>query len=188
MPGLPTLFSQKGDLACKTVRIALAEKGLRHELAPPPATEAPPLWQPPGQPPVAGLGDILAWLEQHHPSPALLPPGASLREFQSFCQQTALPFYDAVRGLAQTATGRAVDERELSPIQQATRQVYAWLDRLETRLGQGPFWLGEAFSFYDLLFIAPLLELETQDVPIPPSRAALFQWSQELLERPAAQS
>lgn len=175
-------------MACRTARVVLAEKALRFELAPEANSPGLPRWLTEKNQPVEGLEAVLLFLEKAHPSPALLDLKNEEMAFRECLNDFAFPLYRATEELSCAAMGRAVDERDLPPLTQATQNVYSALDRLEDRLSRGPWLLGEGFSLLDLLFTAPLLTLEELDVPISPTRPVLHEWAMALLERPSAQA
>ncbi len=188
MNNVGKLYTRRDTLAGKTVRVVLAEKNLPCQLIVVQSqTHQPtPLWEDPGGVKKEGLLPILLWLEEQHPHPPLLHGPGDEQRLRHLHDTLAVSFHDRAQTLQRSQADRAVDERPIAPIQEATEAVYASMDALEDALGNGPYLLGEHPTLADLLFVAPLQLLESQDVPISPERPVLMTWAHELLDRPSA--
>lgn len=173
------LFSQRENLACKTARVVLSELCIPFELVEVADGDAAlPRLENEESVVAAGLEPLANW--------AFALPKAVPTEVLPLLKNLMLDFHDACKNFAAQHYGRAVDERDLQPMQAANDRVYALLDEVENALGDKDFLLGNEASLLDAFFIAPLLLLENLDLMISPDRTGLYSWKDELLERASA--
>lgn len=184
------------------VRIALDEKGLAFEEEQLPITRQAILHKPKalldanprGQVPTLVASDlvlydstvILEWLEERHPEPPLLPPGADARARVRLLEDEG----DWLMGgavaelLAQTWRLRDPAERDTAKLAAATAALHAAFDRLEALLADGRPWLaGDAFSVADISVNFPVAFAAFFGVPPTPSHPQLAAWAARMSAR-----
>ena len=194
------LYWHPFSLFPRRVRVALREKGIAHEEVivdlPGGALREPAFRRlnPFGQVPV--LEDdgvviyeslaILEYLEERHPTPALLPrdPGGRAQARQLMLaagDYLALPFK---RWLTRLFTPEASWNR--ADQEAAVAEIAAHLDVLEGVLGQREYLVGDAFGLADVAYVPMVCELATCQLgELVAPRPAVQAWVDRLRARPS---
>lgn len=170
---------------CARVRIVLAEKNVPHELVAVDLDERPAflyeLNPPKGRVPILEQEAFLLpesavvneYLEERYPDPPLLPADpadrARVRLLVSRFDELGDPYYDLY-------FRRPSASRE---------RLHAALAALDARLAASPYLAGGAYTLADVAYVPWILRLESRlGVDVAPY-AALSEWVERLLERPA---
>jgi glutathione S-transferase len=181
------------------VKIALREKALTFDLETPPAlgsgnstgpfAAASPRLEVPtlidGDTRIFDSTIILEYLEDKHPSPALLPRDPAARAEARMIEDVCDTLYEAINwGLGEIrwfkrADGKQAEEMTVKAKAQ-TGQLLAWL---EGKLA-GKSWFGGDFGWADLS-VAPYLNRSIHYGFGPAESSPLKAWHERLCERPA---
>ena len=181
------------------VKIALREKGLAFDVETPQALgsggsagafaaaslrrEVPALID--GEARIFDSTIILEYLEDKHPSPALLPRDPVARAEARMIEDVCDTLYEAVNwglgeiGWFKRAEGRLADDMKAKAASQ-TRQLLDWL---EGKLGDKT-WFGGDFGWADLS-VAPYLNRSVHYGIGPAEGSALKAWHKRACERPS---
>jgi glutathione S-transferase len=181
------------------VKIALREKGLKFDLETPqalgsgnstgPFAAASPRLEVPtlvdGDARIFDSTIILEYLEDKHPSPALLPKDPVARAEARMIEDVCDTLYEAINwGLGEIrwfkrAEGRLADDMKAKAASQ-TRELLGWLS---SKLGTKQ-WFGGSFGWADLS-VAPYLNRSVHYGIGPAEGTPLKAWHQRLCERPS---
>jgi RNA polymerase-associated protein len=171
---------------CARVRIALADKGIDHELVAVDLDDRPAfiveLNPPKGRVPVLEedsfvlpeSSDINEYLEERYPDPPLLPPDAADRArarllVHRFDELLGDPYYDLYFDRPGGSTER----------------LSSALAALDARLTGSPYLAGREYSLADIAYVPWIFRAETRlGFDLSPYEA-IAAWSARLVERPA---
>jgi glutathione S-transferase len=181
------------------VKIALREKGLKFDVETPQALgsgssggdfataslrrEVPALID--GEARIFDSTIILEYLEDKHPSPALLPRDPVARAEARMIEDVCDTLYEAINwglgeiGWFKRAEGRLADDMKAKAASQ-TRQLLDWLDGKLS----GKTWFGGDFGWADLS-VAPYLNRSVHYGIGPAEGSPLKAWHKRLCERPS---
>ncbi|HTR88297.1 MAG TPA: glutathione S-transferase family protein [Reyranella sp.] len=182
------------------VKIALREKGLKFDVETPqalgsgnstgPFADASPRLEVPslidGDARIFDSTIILEYLEDKHPTPALLPRDPLKRAEARMIEDVCDTLYEAINwGLSEIrwfkrAEGRLADDMKAKAASQ-TRELLGWL---AGKLGKGPWFGGETFGWADLS-VAPYLNRSVHYGIGPHEDSPLKAWHKRLCERPS---
>jgi glutathione S-transferase len=184
----------------RKIRFALVEKGIDYELRPVRMGGSPELKKlhPLGKVPVYQAGDlvipdssvIIAWLERVHPQTPLYPGDPAQFARALFLEEYAdtrlregiAPIFYECR-LKPMFQKKAPDEAATA---RAMKVVEEGCDYLESCLGTGPYFVGDALSVADIAVAAQLVTLEQGGTALDPARwPKLARWFEEFCRRPA---
>jgi glutathione S-transferase len=181
------------------VKIALREKGLKFDLETPqalgsgnstgPFAAASPRLEVPtlidGEARIFDSTIILEYLEDKHPSPALLPKDPVARAEARMIEDVCDTLYEAINwGLGEIrwfkrAEGRLADDMKAKAASQ-TRELLGWL----TGKLSDKQWFGGSFGWADLS-VAPYLNRSVHYGIGPAEGSALKAWHARLCQRPS---
>jgi glutathione S-transferase len=182
------------------VKIALREKGLQFTVETPvglglgtaggqfaeasPRNEIPTLID--GEARIFDSTIILEYLEDKHPSPALLPRDPAARAEARMIEDLCDTLYEAVNwGLSEIrwfkrAEGEQAEKMKATAARQ-TAELQQWL---AGKLGDKPWFNGDSFGWADLS-VAPYLNRSFHYGLGTPAGSSLTRWRDRLRERPA---
>lgn len=193
-----TLYDNPFSPFARKVRLALAHKGLRAESVDALALAAHPALRavnPRAEVPVlvddglvvADSADIVAYLDDRHPEPPLLPRSPAERAAARAWERLADSVLDAIVhdiSIWTWPTHRRPDAPPAGLVEAGLRDLAAILDRVEGGLGERPFLCGE-LSIADLALFPHLSSLKPLGVPIDPqTHPRLAAWNQRLRALP----
>lgn len=203
MSELPRLWSFRSSPFAGKVRVALAEKGIEHELAeihparrPARLRELNPLNRVPVlELPEGGVlresSVICEYLEEVYPEPPLWPADPVLRGWargwaRYVDDNIAATFFLGMRKLA---FGKAPEDPD-DVVEQLHAKVPRQYARLEDALDvhEGPWLCGEQFTFADIAGMAPavrIAEWQAQLAPDPGEHPLVAAWFDALRARPS---
>ena len=195
-----TLYDHPLSPYAQKVRIALREKGLEFRLALPgglgaggaagefaeanPRAEVPVLID--GEARVFDSTVILEYLEDAHPTPALLPAGALDRARVRMIEDVMDTHYEAINWAMgeinwfRRAEGEAAEALKAT----AARQTQGFLAWLERQLGARPWFNGDAFGWGDLA-VAPYVASSAAMGFRATEGGAVAGWLARVLNRPS---
>jgi len=182
------------------VKIALREKGLAFDVETPaglgsgtaggafaaasPRNEVPALID--GLARIFDSTIILEYLEDRYPSPPLLPRDPVARATARMIEDVCDTLYEAVNwGLGEIRWFKRADGEQAETMRQtAARQTVELQDWLAGKLGDRPWFNGEAFGSADAS-VAPYLNRSVHYGLGPPPGSPLARWRDRLIERPS---
>ena len=195
-----TLYDHPLSPYAQKVRIALREKGLEFRTALPgglgaggaagefaeanPRAEVPVLIE--GEARVFDSTIILEYLEDAHPTPALLPAGAVDRARVRMIEEVMDTHYEAINWAIseinwfRRAEGEAAEALKATAARQ-TRGFLAWLER---QLGDRVWFNGAAFGWGDLA-VVPYVAASAAMGNGAPAGSAVAAWLERALARPS---
>jgi glutathione S-transferase/RNA polymerase-associated protein len=195
-----TLYDHPLSPYAQKVRVALREKGLAFRTALPgglgaggaagefaeanPRAEVPVLIE--GEVRVFDSTIILEYLEDAHPTPALLPASAADRARVRMIEEVMDTHYEAINWAMgeidwfRRAEGEAAEALKAT----AARQTAGFLAWLERQLGSRPWFNGEAFGWGDLS-VVPYVASSAAMGMRAPEGSAVAGWLARVLARPS---
>ena len=182
------------------VRIALREKGAPFQLALPgglgaggaagefaeanPRAEVPTLIDGPVR--IFDSTIILEYLEDAHPTPAMLPAGAAERARVRMIEEVMDTHYEAINWALgeinwfRRAEGDFADQLKAT----AARQTQGFLAWLERQLGEREWFNGESFGWGDIA-VVPYLNGSRGQGHVAPAGSNLAAWMERVNQRPS---
>jgi glutathione S-transferase len=137
---------------------------------------------------VVDSADILAYLEDRHPIPPLLPASPELRAKARSWQRLADGAFDAILHDISLWTWPTHQRKDAPPpglLEAGRRDLEALLARVEAALGASGFLCGE-LSWADLALFPHVSSLKLLGVKLDPARfASLLRWNREMRAIPA---
>jgi glutathione S-transferase len=191
-----TLYQLKGCPFALRTRIALAEKQLAYETVfidrahkPREVLEVSPSGTTPviydGAARVRDSSIIAEYLEDRYPAHPLLPADPIGRAAVRVALDDLDELVDAIGSLFR-ATHQSRDAAEVAEAKEEVREA---LEDWNTRLGKGPFVLGDQLTTADVNLYAHLFGLvRLQESPLPADLSALTAWFERMAARPAVAS
>jgi glutathione S-transferase len=195
-----TVYEHPLSPYAQKVKIALREKGVEFEVALPggvgaggaggdfvranPRAEVPALID--GDVEVFDSTIILEYIEDKWPTPPLLPPTPAARAKVRMIEEVMDTHYEAINwglgeiGWFQRAKGELADKL----LANAASQTQGWYRWLEGKLGQSPWFNGEAFGWGDLS-VVPYLAASIVMGNKPNDGSPLSAWFTRVMERPS---
>jgi glutathione S-transferase/RNA polymerase-associated protein len=195
-----TVYEHPLSPYAQKVKIALREKGVEFDLAPPgglgaggaagdfvranPRAEVPALID--GDVEIFDSTIILEYIEDKWPSPPLLPPTPAARAKVRMIEEVMDTHFEAINwglgeiGWFQRAKGELADKL----LANAAAQTQGWYRWLEGRLGYAPWFNGEAFGWGDLS-VAPYVGASISMGNRPAEGSPLSGWFTRVMERPS---
>lgn len=195
-----TLYDHPLSPYAQKVRIALREKGLQFQLALPgglgaggaggefaeanPRAEVPVLID--GAVRVFDSTIILEYLEDQHPSPALLPAGAAERARVRMIEEVMDTHYEAINwAMGEINWFRRAEGDFAEALKaKAAEQTTGFLSWLGKQLGSRPWFNGEAFGWGDLC-VAPFVAASAGMGMAPARGGPVSAWLDRALARPS---
>jgi glutathione S-transferase len=182
------------------VRIALREKGLAFEAMLPgglgaggaagefaeanPRAEVPALID--GEARIFDSTIILDYLEDKHPTPALLPAGAAERARVRMLEEVMDTHYEAINwAMGEIDWFRRAEGADAERLKKtAAAQTHGFMSWLEKQLGGRPWFNGAAFGWGDLC-VAPFVAASAGMGMAPERGSAVSAWLDKVLARPS---
>src|SRR5512145_3257673 len=138
---------------------------------------------------VVGSADIVAYLEDRFPAPAVLPPSPELRARARAWQRIADTVLDAIVhdiSLWAWPTHRRTDQPPAGLLEAGRRDLATILAELEAALERMPFLCGE-LSIADLALFPHISSLKLLNISLDPFPRVL-KWNREIRALPAVQA